>query len=123
MEINFMKWTLPLGLLISFHLIASVPKKANDDLARYRSEVVEMGARLSTLEKEIGSKNNLYLSSIEQIKQFEADVKIYRDQLHEIRIQVGNAQRENKRILTSYLTESENESTDSQFLFGSLSKI
>ena len=107
-----MKWTLPLSLLISLQVMASVPKKANDDLARYRSEVVEMGARLSTLEKEIGSKNNLYLSSIEQIKQFEADVKIYRDQLHEIRIQVGDAQRENKRILTSYLTESENESTE-----------
>jgi septal ring factor EnvC (AmiA/AmiB activator) len=112
MEINFMKWMLPLSLLISFSTFSSVPKKANDDLARYRSEVVEMGARLSTLEKEIGSKNNLYLSSLEQIKQFEADVKIYRDQLHEIRKQVGLAQRDNKRILTSYLTESENDSTE-----------
>jgi len=87
-------------------------KRPNDDLARYRSQVMELGARLSSLEKEIGSKNNLYLSSIGQIKQFESDIKLYRDKLKEIQAQVHEAQGENKRILQSYLIESENESTE-----------
>jgi septal ring factor EnvC (AmiA/AmiB activator) len=112
MESQSMKWILPLSLLLSSQAFPAIQKKASDDLARTRSEVMEMGARLSTLEKEIGSKNNLYLSSIEQIKQFEADVKIYRDQLKELHKQVKVSQDENKKILTSYLTESENETTE-----------
>lgn len=95
----------------TFAAIKTAPRK--DDLTRYRSEVLQLGARLSSLEKEIGSKNNLYLSSITQIKQFESDIKVYRDRLTEIQAQVKDAQSDNKRIFQSYLLESENESTES----------
>ena len=91
---------------------SAINKKPQDDLVRYRSEVMELGARLSSLEKEIGSKNNLYLSSVEQISQFENDVKLYRDRLKEIQVQVAESQEENKKILKSYLIESENEGTE-----------
>jgi murein DD-endopeptidase MepM/ murein hydrolase activator NlpD len=109
METNSMRSLLVFLLLTSTGLAAIRPK---DELARYRSEVLEMGARLSSLEKEIGSKNNLYLSSLEQIKAFEADVKLYRDELAKKQVEVKEAQAENKRILQSYLIESENESTE-----------
>src|SRR5690349_13853918 len=104
-----MKFLVLTLLLISVSSQAAVPRK--DDLARTRSEVMEMGARLSSLEKEITSKTNLYHSSLEQIKQFENDVKLYRERLKEIHSQVSEARDENKKILQSYLLESENDST------------
>lgn len=107
-----MKLILPLFLFLNVSSFAAVRNKNIDDLSKYRSEVMEMGARLSTLEKEIGSKNNLYLSSISSIKQFESDIKLYRDRLKEIQAQVAEARAENKRIFQSYLIESENEATE-----------
>ncbi|WPU64450.1 murein hydrolase activator EnvC family protein [Peredibacter starrii] len=106
-----MRLSLILALTISISASAAV-RRPTDELARYRTEVMEMGARLSTLEKEIGSKNNLYLSSIEQIKQFEGDIKLYREALKKKQVEVLSAQAENKRILKNYLLESENETTE-----------
>jgi septal ring factor EnvC (AmiA/AmiB activator) len=112
METYAMRLALTLSLfIVSFSGIAAI-RKPGDELAKYRTEVMEMGARLSTLEKEIGSKNNLYLSSIEQIKQFESDVKLYRDELKVKQVEVKQAQLENKRILQNYLLESENDTTE-----------
>ena len=106
-----MRLALIIGL--TFALNASAAIKVRDDgLVRARSEVMELGARLSSLEKEIGSKNNLYISSIEQIRQFEGDIKLYRDKLTELHLQVRQAQSDNKKIFKSYLIESENEGTE-----------
>ncbi len=107
-----MRKGLLLLTLISFNLQAAVKVTPADELSRHRNQVMEMGARLSSLEKEIGAKNNLYLSSIEQIKQFEADIKLYKDHLKEIQKQVKLSQEENTKILKSYLLESESESTE-----------
>jgi cytochrome c-type biogenesis protein CcmH/NrfG len=49
---------------------------------------------------------------VEQIRQFEGDVKLYRDKLIEIHRDVREAQSENNRIFQSYLIESENEGTE-----------
>lgn len=102
-----------LSIFLSLSVHGAVKKRgASDELSRHRSEVLQMGARLSTLEKEIGAKNNLYLSSVEQIKQFESDVALYRERLLELQVKVKEAQNENRKILKSYLLESENESTE-----------
>lgn len=106
-----MRLALTLSLFLSFSAAAAI-RKSGDELAKYRTEVMEMGARLSTLEKEIGSKNNLYLSSLEQIKQFESDVKLYRDELKVKQVELKEAQLENKKILQNYLLESENDTTE-----------
>jgi septal ring factor EnvC (AmiA/AmiB activator) len=111
METYSMRLSLILSLFISFNAISAI-KRPGDELARYRTEVMEMGARLSTLEKEIGSKNNLYLSSLEQIKLFESDVRIYRDELKFKQKEVQQSQVENKKILQNYLLESENDTTE-----------
>lgn len=111
MEANSMTWRYGLIFILSLNLQAAV-KKPVDELARYRSEVMELGARLSTIEKDIGSKNNLYLSSLEQIRQFEADIKLYRKELESKQREVHKGQEENKKILQSYLIESENESAE-----------
>jgi septal ring factor EnvC (AmiA/AmiB activator) len=71
---------------------------------------MELGSRLTSLEKEIGSKSNLYISSVEQIKQFESDIKLYKDKLVDLHREVREAQAENKKIIHSYLTESESDS-------------
>ena len=106
-----MRLALTLSLFISMSGYAAI-RKPGDELAKYRTEVMEMGARLSTLEKEIGSKNNLYLSSLEQIKQFESDIKLYRDELKVKQVELKQAQAENKKILQNYLLESENDTTE-----------
>lgn len=105
-----MRFSVPLFLILSSSSFAAV-KRPVDDLARYRTEVMEMGARLTTLEKEIGSKTNLYNSSLEQIRQFEADVKLYKDELEKKQIEVKKAEAENVKILQNYLLESVNETT------------
>ena len=111
METDFMRIGLVITFFISFSSYGAI-KKSIDELAKYRTEVMEMGARLSSLEKQIGSKNNLYLSSLEQIKQFEADVKIYREELSRKQKEVSKTENENKRILQSYILESENDTTE-----------
>jgi murein DD-endopeptidase MepM/ murein hydrolase activator NlpD len=95
----------------SFDSTAAIKQKV-DDLANFRREVLELGARLSSLEKEINNKSNLYTSSLEQIKQFESDIKIYRDELEKKQNELKMAQNENKKILKSYILESDNESAD-----------
>jgi septal ring factor EnvC (AmiA/AmiB activator) len=112
MENGMRKTSLLIGLSLALNSFASVPKKTTDELVRFRSQVMDLGARLSSLEKEIGSKNNLYISSVEQIKQFEGDVKLYREKLTEIHAQLRQAQLENKKIVQSYLIESEDEATE-----------
>ena len=106
-----MTWKILFLILLSSSVYGAF-KRPVDELTRYRTEVMELGARLSTLEKEIGSKNNLYLSSIEQIRQFESDIMLYRKELLKKQGEVKRGQQENKKILQSYLLESENESTE-----------
>ncbi|MFL5785646.1 MAG: coiled-coil domain-containing protein, partial [Bacteriovoracaceae bacterium] len=109
METDFMKF---FGLLLFISLSAGAAINQAPDLSRARSEMMEMGARLSSLEKEIGSKNNLYLSSIGQIKQFESDVDAYRARLADVRREVAEGREENKKILKSYMLEADNEATE-----------
>lgn len=109
METHAMKF-FALFVLLCFPAVGAIRK--GPDLSRARSEMMEMGARLSSLEKEIGSKNDLYLSSVTQIRQFEADVSSYKERLHEIRREVAEGREENKKILKSYLLEADNEATE-----------
>jgi len=99
---------IALLILLCFNLNGHTAiRKNKDDLAVVRSQALELGARLASLEKELGSKNNLYLSSVQQITQFETDVKLYRDKLKDLHQQVTQARIDNKRILQSYLTNSD----------------
>jgi septal ring factor EnvC (AmiA/AmiB activator) len=110
MEISLMRILLFLSLALP--LLSAAAIKPQDELVKYRSEVMQLGARLSSLEKEIGSKNNLHLSSLEEIARFESDIKLYKDKLEQLQTQVSGAQQENKKILQSFLAESESEATE-----------
>lgn len=112
MEASIMKIVLLIFLSLTFNAHAAI-KKNKDDLATVRSEALEFGARLATLEKELGSKNNLYLSSVQQITQFETDIKIYREKLQELHQQVTRTRAENKRIVQSYLTNADDDGLES----------
>lgn len=90
--------------LFSAQAISAVPSMPRD-LTKYREEVLVLGAKLNTIEKEIGSKNNLYLSSIETIKQFEHDLKMYQERLDKLKDEQHRAEIENQKILMSYLTQ------------------
>ncbi len=91
---------------------SAIQGRIKDNVVRFRTEVMELGARLNTIEKEINNKKNLYSTSIEQIKQFEADVKLYREKLTDLHQQVRQAQDENRIILKNYLVETDIEDTD-----------
>lgn len=90
--------------LFSTHVLSATPSMPRD-LSRYRQEVMSLGAKLNTLEKEIGSKNNLYLSSIELIKQFEHDLKMYQESLDKLKAEQKHAEAENQKILMNYLSQ------------------
>jgi murein DD-endopeptidase MepM/ murein hydrolase activator NlpD len=112
MEASTMRFFLILTICIFAHVTSAAVRKSVDDLAGFRTEVMQLGARLSSLEKEIINKTNLYSSSLEQIKQFESDIKLYKDELVKKQNEVQHAQKENKEVLQSYLLETENDSSE-----------
>ena len=102
-------WTLCFILCLSFAAHAKKKVRPLDELTRHRSEVTKMGARLTTLEKEISSKTDLHHSNIEQIKKFESDVVLYKEQLLKLQKKLKITENENKQIVTNYLLEAESE--------------
>ncbi|MFY7991830.1 MAG: murein hydrolase activator EnvC family protein [Bacteriovoracaceae bacterium] len=90
--------------LFSAQAISAVPSLPRD-LTKYRQDVLHLGAKLNTIEKEIGSKNDLYLSSIEAIKQFENDLKMYQDRLDKLKDEQHRAEIENQKILMNYIAQ------------------
>lgn len=96
-------------LTLSFSALAQKKPRVQDELARHRSEVMSMGARLSTLEKEISQKSNLYQSNLEEIKKFENDVGLYKEELKTLQRKLIKTEKDNKKIVTNYLLEAESE--------------
>ncbi len=90
--------------LISFQVHSAVPSMPRD-LSKYREDVIVLGAKLNTIEKEIGSKNDLYLSSLESIKQFENDLKMYQERLDRLKDEQHRAEIDNQKILMNYLAQ------------------
>ncbi len=84
-----------------FSVAPSMPR----DLTKYREEVLHLGAKLNTIEKEIGSKNDLYLSSIESMKQFGDDLKMYQARLDKLKDEQHRAEIDNQKILMNYLAQ------------------
>lgn len=101
--------SLLLGLIFPLSVFGAIKRDFSADVSRSRTEVVDFGARLATLEKEIGSKNDLYISGLTQIKQFESDIKLYKDRLEQIQKQVHEARIDNQKIIKNYLVSSEDD--------------
>lgn len=80
-----------------------------DELSKHRREVTQMSARLTSLEKEISSKTDLRKSNIEQIKKFEEDIALYKEQLLKLQKNLKKTELENKQIVTNYLLEAESD--------------
>lgn len=97
--------------LFSTQVLSAVPAMPRD-LTRYREEVLHLGAKLNTIEKDIGSKNDLYLSSIESIKQFEHDLKMYQDRLDKLKDEQHRAEIDNQKILMNYLAQETDDSIE-----------
>jgi len=110
-EADFMKLSI-LILFFMFTTTQAAPKKISDQLSTQRAKVFQMGAQLNSLEKEIESKTNLYSSSLNQIKQFEEDIKSYWKKLEELKIQLGQTEQEKIAVLKSYLIQSDDEAME-----------
>ncbi len=73
-------------LAIYFFLMLNVANAATSgQLASQRGEVMQLGARLSSLERQLGQHNDKYIASIERIHLIETDVTAYQQRLSEIK--------------------------------------
>ena len=90
----------PFALILSIALYAGSASAATPgQLAKSRGEIMQLGARLSTLEKQLGQQNDKYLASIERIRLLETDVTAYQQRLAEIKTDAGKRENELASIL------------------------
>jgi len=85
------------SLLISGSLIAATPGQ----LAKSRGNIMQLGARLGALEKNLGSNNDKYIAAVEKIRLLETDVTTYQQRLTSVRAELTRREQELARILRS----------------------
>ncbi len=88
-----------LVLTTSCLLIFSAKLLASSDLVQSRNEVMKLGARLNSLERELGQNNNKYLTSIEKIRLIETDIVSYQERLDVVKAEVQKRHDELNQIL------------------------
>lgn len=91
----FAKLILILSIMMS-------PALAANTLAKSRGEILQLGARLNALEKNLGQHNNKYLAAIERIRVFETDVVTYQQRLTEVKAEAIKREQEMASILRSH---------------------
>lgn len=84
-----------ISLLLTTHVFALSTKT----LVQSRHEILKLGARLSTLEKDLGQNNNKYLASIEKIRLIETDIVNYQDRLQAVKAEATKREIELSSIL------------------------
>lgn len=84
-----------LAAIYSFTVCAAV--KSNN-----RDNVLQLGARLNSLERELGQQNNKYLAALERIHTMQAELDKYEAQLGQTREQQVKREQELAQILRSY---------------------
>lgn len=67
-----------------------------------RTDVLQLGARLNSLERELGQQNNKYLAAIQKIHVLEAELEKYTKQLNATREEQEKREQELAQILRSY---------------------
>ena len=81
--------------LVSFSTQAAVPSGNKDG-------VLQLGARLNSLERELGQQNNKYLAAIQKIHEMEAELEKQESQLNATREEQSKREQELGQILRSY---------------------
>ncbi len=80
-------------------LLTAGPLFADATLAKSRSEILQLGAKLTGLERELGAHNNRYLAAIERIRVLETDLVAYQERLTEVRREAQRRETELSAIL------------------------
>jgi septal ring factor EnvC (AmiA/AmiB activator) len=88
--------------LILIFCISFSTALAASTLAKSRGEILQLGARLNALEKNLGQHNNKYLAAIERIRVFETDVVTYQQRLTEVKTETIKREQEMATILRSH---------------------
>lgn len=92
---------MALTKLIALLIVGNVAW-AGSGLVKSRHEILQLGARLNALEKELGQHNNKYLSAIERIRVLETDLVTYQQQLTDARALATKREVEMAAILRSH---------------------
>lgn len=87
-----------LALLISVTLVTTLAW-GSKELVQSRTEVMKLGARLNSLERDLGQNNNKYLTSIEKIRLIETDIVNYQDRLQMVKSEISKRHDELNQIL------------------------
>lgn len=88
-------------LILACFLLSGVAVAA-PGLAQSRTEILQLGARLNALEKQLGQHNNKYLSAIERIRVLETDLVTYQQRLTETAAAAKKREAEMAAILRSH---------------------
>jgi len=96
-----------LVFIIGFILMSS-SARSSGDLIQSRNEVMKLGARLNSLERELGQNNNKYLSSIEKIRLIETDIVNYQDRLQQVKAEVNRSEGAQLAEINSHVIKLEN---------------
>lgn len=90
-----LKFLLSCGVLIALNAQAAIPPRA-------RTDVLQLGARLNSLEKELGQQNDRYLAAVEAMRQLETELTNQQQRLEAARLDAVKREEEMAQILRSY---------------------
>lgn len=96
-----------LFLLLTFSVNASTKSivKIKDELNSKSSEIVQLGAQIKSLEKELNNKNDLYLKRLESLKKYQARVDSMMEELKLAQDEINAEKEKLKRAAQTYIME------------------
>ncbi|MBY0516877.1 MAG: peptidoglycan DD-metalloendopeptidase family protein [Bacteriovoracaceae bacterium] len=86
-------------ILISFLSLSFAFAANKPSVAQSRSEIMQLGARLNALERNLGQHNDKYLAAIERIRLLETDVTTYQQRLSQLKTEATKREQELASIL------------------------
>lgn len=75
---------------------------SSPNIAASRGEILQLGARLNALEKNLGQHNDKYLATLERIRLIETDVATYQQKLTAVRAEAVKREQEMASILRAH---------------------
>jgi murein DD-endopeptidase MepM/ murein hydrolase activator NlpD len=90
-----LKFLLSCGVILALHAPAAIPPRA-------RSDVLQLGARLNSLEKELGQQNDRYLAAVEAMRELETELTTQQQRLEAARLDAVKREEELAQILRAY---------------------
>ena len=105
-------------LLFTFSVSAATKSigKIKDELNSKSGEIVQLGAEIKSLEKELNNKNNLYLKRLESLKKYQARVDSMMEELKLGQNEINSEKEKLKRAAQTYIMEKNDAEDDNSLI-------